>query len=148
MSSSCYVGLWTWDVVEAGRHEANLTARPHGERGPTPAQAWRAAIKDQLFDKLLEHIKITVKDRDITGKDVKNVFTAIGCLEAKTTPDVAKKCIDLLCSLLKPKPPFCLVFDACKLLDSCLVATVAGLAQLIIPNTIQILVRRMARCRL
>ena len=39
------VGFWTWDDVEAARHEANLTARPHGEGGPTPAQAWRAALR-------------------------------------------------------------------------------------------------------
>ena len=34
-------GEWTCDDVEGARLMANETARPHGERGPTPDQAWR-----------------------------------------------------------------------------------------------------------
>jgi hypothetical protein len=33
-------GLWTWDDVEAARLEANATARPRGETGPTPDELW------------------------------------------------------------------------------------------------------------
>jgi transposase InsO family protein len=39
-------GYWTWDDVAAARLEANATARPNGQQGPTPDEAWtaRAAI--------------------------------------------------------------------------------------------------------
>jgi transposase InsO family protein len=31
---------WTWDDVAAALSEANATARPHGETGPTPNELW------------------------------------------------------------------------------------------------------------
>ena len=34
-------GLWTWDDVAAAMLEANLFARPRGERGPSPDELWR-----------------------------------------------------------------------------------------------------------
>jgi transposase InsO family protein len=39
-------GYWTWTDLEAALAEANATARPFGERGPTPEQIWngRAAL--------------------------------------------------------------------------------------------------------
>jgi transposase InsO family protein len=33
---------WTWDDLEAARLQANATARPRGEAGPTPDEAWTA----------------------------------------------------------------------------------------------------------
>jgi transposase InsO family protein len=33
---------WSWDDPAAAHAQANATARPHGESGPTPDQAWRA----------------------------------------------------------------------------------------------------------
>lgn len=35
-------GHWTWDDVEAARAEANATARPFGERGPSPDTLWKS----------------------------------------------------------------------------------------------------------
>ena len=34
-------GAWTCDDAEAGRLQANETARPWGLHGPTPGQAWQ-----------------------------------------------------------------------------------------------------------
>lgn len=34
-------GRWTWDDVAAAMLEANLFARPRGERGPSPDELWR-----------------------------------------------------------------------------------------------------------
>jgi transposase InsO family protein len=33
---------WTWDDAEAARAQANATARPQGDTGPTPEEAWTA----------------------------------------------------------------------------------------------------------
>ena len=33
-------GFWSWDDTEAARQEANVTARPRGEHGPSPDEAW------------------------------------------------------------------------------------------------------------
>jgi transposase InsO family protein len=33
-------GHWSWDDVEAGRAEANATARLRGPNGPSPDQSW------------------------------------------------------------------------------------------------------------
>jgi transposase InsO family protein len=35
-------GYWTLDDIAAAQSEANATARPHGETGPTPDVLWRA----------------------------------------------------------------------------------------------------------
>jgi transposase InsO family protein len=53
-------GQWTWDGVAAARHEANATARPHGETGPTPDQLWEqrhpiTADERTLFHHTVEH---------------------------------------------------------------------------------------------
>jgi hypothetical protein len=34
------IGCWTSEDVEAARLQANLTARPWGDRGPTPQEVW------------------------------------------------------------------------------------------------------------
>src|SRR5258708_30047029 len=39
-ASAGHPGVWTWDDVEAARLEANATARPRGETGPTPDEMW------------------------------------------------------------------------------------------------------------
>ena len=33
---------WTWDDAESARAQANATARPQGDSGPTPEEAWTA----------------------------------------------------------------------------------------------------------
>jgi hypothetical protein len=42
-------GFWGWDDTEAARQEANVTARPQGEHGPSPDEAWdrRTPIRDE-----------------------------------------------------------------------------------------------------
>jgi transposase InsO family protein len=35
-------GFWSWDDTEAARQEANATARPRGENGPSPEEAWNS----------------------------------------------------------------------------------------------------------
>jgi len=34
-------GFWSWEDTEAARQEANATARPQGENGPSPDEAWQ-----------------------------------------------------------------------------------------------------------
>jgi hypothetical protein len=33
-------GFWSWEDTEAAQQEANATARPQGENGPSPDEAW------------------------------------------------------------------------------------------------------------
>jgi len=45
---------WTWDDTEAARLQANAEARPHGQSGPTPDEAWNtrrpiSAVERMLF---------------------------------------------------------------------------------------------------
>jgi transposase InsO family protein len=44
-------GEWTCDDAEAARLQANETARPWGERGPTPAEVWRGKVAVSAADR-------------------------------------------------------------------------------------------------
>jgi hypothetical protein len=42
------IGCWTCDDLKAVRLQANLTARPWGDRGPTPQEVWnRRTLRPQ-----------------------------------------------------------------------------------------------------
>jgi transposase InsO family protein len=52
-------GQWTWDDVEAARWEANATARPHGQNGPTPDERW--ATRQPIGVEERTHFRATVE---------------------------------------------------------------------------------------
>jgi transposase InsO family protein len=64
-------GVWTWDDVEAGRLEANATARPRGETGPTPEEIW------------------TNRDR-LTGEQRKRFAAAVAAHQRDLDPALTK----------------------------------------------------------
>ena len=59
-------GQWTWDDVAAAQEEANATARPQGECGPTPDQTWAGrraptAADRALFQQAVERCRHEVR---------------------------------------------------------------------------------------
>jgi hypothetical protein len=49
---------WTWDDVEAGRLEANATARPQGPTGPTPDEIWTSRRKITADERTCFHATV------------------------------------------------------------------------------------------
>lgn len=67
-------GFWTWDDAAAARLEANATARPRGQKGPSPDQMWdnrtainaaeRSAFLDSVHDQRRRARQEHDRDRD------------------------------------------------------------------------------------
>jgi transposase InsO family protein len=68
-SRAGHPGYWTSDDVAAAQTEANATARPHGETGPTPDDLWRnrrpiPATWRRLFQEAVERQRAELTEQD------------------------------------------------------------------------------------
>jgi hypothetical protein len=62
-------GYWTLDDVAAAQAEANATARPQGETGPTPNELWQtrrpiSSAERQSFQKTVQEQRAELKPKE------------------------------------------------------------------------------------
>lgn len=58
-------GHWTWDDLEAARLEANATARPFGEYGPTPDTVWSCRTLIQAPERSLFQSAVATRKQEV-----------------------------------------------------------------------------------
>lgn len=61
-------GEWSWDDTEASRAQANAEARPHGETGPTPDEAWTARRPIRVAERTLFRTTVAAHRQELRAQ--------------------------------------------------------------------------------